>query len=309
MKSGAVHHIKMKRLRRLLSVRPYEAVGIMESIWHVTAENAPDGGLGKFSDEEIAEEIGWEGDPAALVNALVEAGWLDRDGETYFGERSRLAVHDWRDHMPEYLKERLRKQVMRDRKREIRTCGDNRRDSVGTQVGPARDASGTNEGQSRECAGNVPVVSYLSPGDVPSIPNQTKPNQTKDREAVSGKKKRGGPLASIDAAMLRDTGRLLKHHDFLANLGNYGCVRTEASQHRFVSAAEHALRTADDPVKLFVSNLSAGRWHIVGDDEDRASARIREHLRGVSPSVGDDPLAAAANRMAAPAILPSENAA
>jgi len=167
VKSGTLHHIKMKRLKRLLRIPLFQTAGVLVSLWSTTADNAPDGGIGKLTDEEIATEIEWEGDPTALIEALVDAGWLDRDGETLRGERCRLTIHDWKDHCPDYIKERLRKQNWRSRKREIRTYVEKTRDTPGTTTGQVRDIPGT------------------GPASVPSLSNQGKANQSKSNQVQS----------------------------------------------------------------------------------------------------------------------------
>jgi len=54
MKREAVGHTKMKRLCRRMDIPLWQAVGIMEMLWQVTAREAPRGDIGKLSDEDIA---------------------------------------------------------------------------------------------------------------------------------------------------------------------------------------------------------------------------------------------------------------
>ena len=98
MKAGTTEHVKFKRLCRRTGLLPWQCVGILESLWLLTARSAPQGDLGRFSNEEIAATIEWEGDEDLLINTLVETGWIDRD------EAHRLVIHDWRDHCPNYIK-------------------------------------------------------------------------------------------------------------------------------------------------------------------------------------------------------------
>ncbi len=107
MKREAINHTKMRRLARNLSVEIYSARGIMESLWSATRDEAPAGNIGKLSDEDIADFIGWRGEPAALTDALVRAGWLDTN-PTY-----RLVVHDWPDHCEDYVHAKLAKAGLR----------------------------------------------------------------------------------------------------------------------------------------------------------------------------------------------------
>ena len=104
MKLNTIQHPKVLRLKRRLSVPPWGAVSLLESLWHLTAQHAKDGALGKtFTNEDIANAIGWEGDPDQLIDALVSSGWLD------VCEVNRLVVHDWHDHCPEFVKGNIRR--------------------------------------------------------------------------------------------------------------------------------------------------------------------------------------------------------
>lgn len=95
--------MKFKKLKSKLGVPQFQAVGILESIWMFTAKNAPQGDIGKFSNEDIAVAIEWPGCPDKLVEALVEYGWLDPSDE----KKARICVHDWGDHMPMWCKANL----------------------------------------------------------------------------------------------------------------------------------------------------------------------------------------------------------
>lgn len=98
MKREAPNKLKFKRLQRALSLPLWQAVGLLETLWHVTACNAPDGDIGKFANDEIAALMEYEGDANKLIEVLVETRWLD------WVEPFRLVVHDWSDHVPTYLK-------------------------------------------------------------------------------------------------------------------------------------------------------------------------------------------------------------
>jgi hypothetical protein len=101
MKREAIHHTKMRRLARYLSVQIWGARGIMESLWHMAKEEAPAGDIGKLSNEDIADWVGWTDDADRLVQALVRAGWLDENPEY------RLLVHDWSDHAEDSVHAKL----------------------------------------------------------------------------------------------------------------------------------------------------------------------------------------------------------
>jgi len=103
MKRGTPRHPKAVRLQHLLGISRPTVVGLLELLYHFTAEFAPQGNIGKFTDEDIA--LGCDAPCAAsvFVEQLVVTGWLDRDPE------HRLLVHDWPEHMDNGIRMLLRK--------------------------------------------------------------------------------------------------------------------------------------------------------------------------------------------------------
>jgi hypothetical protein len=101
MKREAASSSKMKKLCRKLNIRTYAAIGILESLWHLTAREAPQGDIGKLSDEDIALSIDWEGNELQLIEALVDSKWVDRS------DQLRLIVHDWHEHSDDSLDMKL----------------------------------------------------------------------------------------------------------------------------------------------------------------------------------------------------------
>lgn len=102
MKRGTDLKLKFKLLQNKLELRMYVVKGLLQAIWDFTTENAPLGDIGRFSDDEIAIGIDWPAERAAeLIEALVSAHWLDRSKE------HRLIVHDWHEHVEEWLRKRI----------------------------------------------------------------------------------------------------------------------------------------------------------------------------------------------------------
>ncbi len=101
MKREAVSHTKMKRLCRRLDIPQWQGVGILESIWHLAAREAPRGDIGKLSDEDIALGIDYRGDESKLIEGLVASGWLDRD------PKERLVIHQWYEHADDAINMKL----------------------------------------------------------------------------------------------------------------------------------------------------------------------------------------------------------
>lgn len=92
MKREAVSHTKMKRLCRALDVPLYQAVGMLELLWHTTSRQAPRGDIGRLTDDDIALSMDYRQDSSHMVSAICAAGWMDDNAE------HRLIVHDWPDH-------------------------------------------------------------------------------------------------------------------------------------------------------------------------------------------------------------------
>ena len=98
MKSGALTSVKLMRLKRTLGLTQYQAVGLLECLWHFTAHNTPDGGIGKYTDDDIAAVLEWEGAATELIEALLQSGWLDRHDD------GSLWIHDWLEHCPTWVR-------------------------------------------------------------------------------------------------------------------------------------------------------------------------------------------------------------
>ncbi len=86
---------------RVLRIPKYAAVGILESLWHLTARETPAGNIGKLTDEDIAITLDWGGDAEQLITALVSVRWVDED------PIHRLAIHDWSEHSDDATDARL----------------------------------------------------------------------------------------------------------------------------------------------------------------------------------------------------------
>ncbi len=86
---GALNHPKIRKLARLLKLDPCMALGVMEAIWNTTRKLAPNGAIGRISNDDIADQIHYSGDPNFLVAAIVEATLFDEH------RLHRLIVHNW----------------------------------------------------------------------------------------------------------------------------------------------------------------------------------------------------------------------
>lgn len=103
MKRGTPEHPKISEFAALLKLPRYAAIGILECLWHFTAEYAPQGDIGKHSDKAIAEACYWHGEPGRFVKALVAARLLVESDD------HRLLVWDWHDHADDYTRKKLQR--------------------------------------------------------------------------------------------------------------------------------------------------------------------------------------------------------
>ena len=83
-------HRKRRKLRRILGLG---STDYLLDLWIGVAMTKPDGDLAGWTNEDLADEAGWEGDANVFAQALKEAGFLD-------GEEGGYSLHDWGDHQP-----------------------------------------------------------------------------------------------------------------------------------------------------------------------------------------------------------------
>lgn len=102
MKDDTLELVKFRTLKRMLGAKDCLAAGVLECLWIFARKNALLGDVGKFSNEEIAAAIEWEGDANALVAALTDSKWLDEAPG-----QARLVCRDWYDHAPSYIVRRI----------------------------------------------------------------------------------------------------------------------------------------------------------------------------------------------------------
>lgn len=78
-------HRKTARLRALLGD---DALWLPPRLWAYAAENQPDGDFSSYSDQELALLIGYSKDATSMLQALLQAGFMDPDRK----------LHDWTEH-------------------------------------------------------------------------------------------------------------------------------------------------------------------------------------------------------------------
>lgn len=103
MKRETLRHPKTYDLASRLGCSRPEALGYLTLLWDHVTEVAPRGDIGKWPDGAIAGACDYRGNAEAFVDALVDAGWLERH------DTHRLIVHDWPDHCERWVKAKLQK--------------------------------------------------------------------------------------------------------------------------------------------------------------------------------------------------------
>lgn len=104
MKDGTEQKLKFMKLRARLGLRTYATRGLLDSLWAFARNNCPAGDVGRFTDEEIALGVDWDGAPDALISALIDTKWLDTCAQ------HRLIVHDWSEHCEDSVHRTLARQ-------------------------------------------------------------------------------------------------------------------------------------------------------------------------------------------------------
>jgi hypothetical protein len=89
---GTLTHWKTQMLAKTLGIDLSHALGLLEALWHVTADKTPSGNIGKLDNKALAMQMFTRIKPDKLVDALVASKHLDRDPV------HRLLVHDWAQH-------------------------------------------------------------------------------------------------------------------------------------------------------------------------------------------------------------------
>lgn len=175
-------HRKVKKLKRLLKIKTPQAVGHLAMLWLWAVDNTPDGDLSTLDPEDIAEACEWPKDAEQLVQALMEAGFIDPDAK----------LHDWSDYAGMLL-DRRENQREQNRKRQQRYRNKRKAESNATEPNAS-----TQDSNPVTHDDNVSVTRYESVSNAPvtplpnlTIPNHTKPNLNQGRyedtcKALSG---------------------------------------------------------------------------------------------------------------------------
>lgn len=108
-KHNTIQLLKFKRLVRDLKEPDAHVLGHLEMLWlQAHANESPI--FESLDDVEIA--AGWDGEPGTLANAMLKSRWLDQRDEGSY------ECHDYWDHAPHYVIDRIRKRRERRKYKE-----------------------------------------------------------------------------------------------------------------------------------------------------------------------------------------------
>lgn len=82
------NHPKVAKLARLLGISRPAAVGHLHYFWWWALDYARNGDVTRYDALQIVTGSLWDGDETLFVDAMLAAGFLERDGD-------RLLIHDW----------------------------------------------------------------------------------------------------------------------------------------------------------------------------------------------------------------------
>jgi hypothetical protein len=88
--TGLPHHPKTKKIIRRLG---HEGSWSLVCLFLWSAQNRPDGEFDGMTAEDIEIAAGWEGEPNAFVEALIEVRFLEQTDDGY-------KIHNWEKHNP-----------------------------------------------------------------------------------------------------------------------------------------------------------------------------------------------------------------
>ncbi len=194
MKTGTLDKIKFDVLKKLLGLPRYQVIGVLEALWYMTATNAQDGAIGRYSNLEIASWIEWSGNEDALIGALVTSKFLDRS------DTHRLVVHDWAEHCPMHVKANLSKHKKDFAQGDVAEApkeapiGGSQGGSQGTLLDPAQEG--------------------------PSYSNLTKPNQTKPRKTLADRKPPDDPSGHVNGSRRFVPPKIPEIREYIAQLAD-----------------------------------------------------------------------------------------
>ena len=99
-------HPKTRRLARMLGISVPTAIGHLHLLWWWALDYADNGNLDRYSSEDLADAVLWEGDASTFIDAMTGCGLLDGHGFLDCDAAGRLSIHDWMEYAGKLVQQR-----------------------------------------------------------------------------------------------------------------------------------------------------------------------------------------------------------
>lgn len=113
-------HRKTMHLAALLGIPRAYATGLMVTFWLWALDNTPTGDLDNLPPGLIEMAAQWEGEEGALLGAMIEVGFVDKDD-------TGIRIHDWQDYAGKLI---ARREKALDRMRNARDAHNKKKTSA-----------------------------------------------------------------------------------------------------------------------------------------------------------------------------------
>ena len=128
-------HRKILDLSDALKINIPMTIGMLVSLWLWAMDNTVSGCMDGISARSIARAANWEGDPAQLLDALIDTHLVDID------DAGRKFLHDWPEYEGKYIAERTREKE-RSQNRRNSQCARDQRPTAGRPLVDQETATG-----------------------------------------------------------------------------------------------------------------------------------------------------------------------
>ncbi|TXH41479.1 MAG: hypothetical protein E6Q97_37400 [Desulfurellales bacterium] len=125
-------HRKIAQLSRQLGVDKVVALGHVVSFFCRVVEETPDGDVGEWHDQDIADAAQWRDDSEKFVCALIACGIIDRDEKTQI-------VHGWMENAESYNAAKRAAEYRKRKNRKQKKITSPSRDGHVTITSPSRE--------------------------------------------------------------------------------------------------------------------------------------------------------------------------
>lgn len=172
----------------MLGIQRVHLVGHLHALWWWAMDYAPSGSLSGFDAADIADAMEWEGDPDALIGALLGCGVGDGAGFLDAADDGSISIHDWDDYAGKLLGKRnrdaARKRVERQAPDVQPTSKTEEPDIPAQSVGRPQDGAAPSNGRPTDIrrTSNGRRSDGARTAQVPTVPTvPTEPDPTRAR--------------------------------------------------------------------------------------------------------------------------------